>query len=238
MDLQSPRNHTRANSIGIAITGLVVVTFGLTLLANNLGWTEPHRVLSQLWPLGLVVLGIGALLRGSDSQRQNRSFWGVALILAGLWAYAGQQQWVRVNFWAVFGPTLIVLLGGSVIWRAISRPRPAVEGTEAYIRTFAMFSGSDLRPTTAFQGAEITAILGGAKLDLTTATMAGDSATIDIFAMMGGVEILVPRDWDVTIKVVSIMGGCSDKRRPSTVPGAKRLVIQGTALMGGVEIKD
>jgi hypothetical protein len=34
------------------------------------------------------------------------------------------------------------------------------------------------------------------------------------------------------------MGGCVDKRRPSTVPATKRLVIQGTALMGGVEVKD
>lgn len=237
MDLQSPRNHTRANSLGIAITGLVVVTFGLTLLANNLGWTEPHRVLSQLWPLGLVVLGIGTLLR-HQGQAQGRGFWGVALILAGLWAYAGQQNWVRVNFWAVFGPTLIVLAGGSVIWRAIVRTRPPVQGTEAYIRTFAMFSGSDLRPTTAFQGADITAVLGGSKLDLTGATMAGDTATIEVFAMMGGVQILVPRDWDVTLKVASIMGGCVDKRRPSTVPATKRLVIQGTALMGGVEVKD
>jgi hypothetical protein len=237
MDLQSPRDPTRWNSLGIAITGLVVVTFGLTLLANNLGWTEPHRVLSQLWPLGLVVLGIGTLLR-HQGQAQGRGFWGVALILAGLWAYAGQQNWVRVNFWAVFGPTLIVLAGGSVIWRAIVRTRPPVQGTEAYIRTFAMFSGSDLRPTTAFQGADITAVLGGSKLDLTGATMAGDTATIEVFAMMGGVQILVPRDWDVTLKVASIMGGCVDKRRPSTVPATKRLVIQGTALMGGVEVKD
>jgi len=50
--------------------------------------------------------------------------------------------------------------------------------------------------------------------------------------------ILVPRDWDVTVRVVSLMGGCSDKRRPSTVPATKHLIIQGMAVMGGVEIKD
>jgi hypothetical protein len=232
--MQPSRNDARRpHPLGIVIVGLVVVTFGLTLLANNLGWTEAHDVLRQLWPAGLVVLGVGLLLQ----RTQGHGFWGVVLILAGAWAYAGQQNWIRVNFWAVFGPTLIVLAGASFIWRAMVRPRP-MPGNEAYIRSFALFSGSDLRPTTAFQGADITATLGGAKLDLTAANMVGDSATIDVFAMMGGVEILVPRDWDVTIKVASIMGGCVDKRRPSGVPATKRLVIQGTAFMGGVEIKD
>ena len=61
---------------------------------------------------------------------------------------------------------------------------------------------------------------------------------IDLFAMMGGTEILVPRDWDVTIRVVSLLGGCADKRRPSSLPATKHLIIQGMAVMGGVEIKD
>jgi hypothetical protein len=34
------------------------------------------------------------------------------------------------------------------------------------------------------------------------------------------------------------MGGVSDKRRPATVPATKHLIIQGMAVMGGVEIKD
>ena len=101
-----------------------------------------------------------------------------------------------------------------------------------------MFSGANLRPTVPFQGADITAVMGGVKLDLSNAPMAGDTAVVDVFALMGGAEIFVPRDWDVTVKVISLMGGCSDKRRPSTVPASKHLIIQGMAVMGGVEIKD
>jgi hypothetical protein len=50
--------------------------------------------------------------------------------------------------------------------------------------------------------------------------------------------LIVPRDWDVTVRVTSLMGGCSDKRRPATMPATKHLIIQGIAVMGGVEIKD
>jgi predicted membrane protein len=80
--------------------------------------------------------------------------------------------------------------------------------------------------------------MGGVKLDLSNATMARDTAVIDVFALMGGTEIFVPRDWDVTVRVVSLMGGCSDKRRPATGPATRHLVIRGMAVMGGVEIKD
>jgi hypothetical protein len=68
--------------------------------------------------------------------------------------------------------------------------------------------------------------------------MARDTAVVDVFALMGGTVILVPPDWDVTVRVTTLLSGCSDKRRPATVPATKHLIIQGMAVMGGVEIKD
>lgn len=234
MQIDSSRNiERRRHPLGIIIVGLVVITFGLSLLASNLGWTDAQYFFRSAWPLLLVLAGAGILLQ----RRQGHGFWGVALILAGLWSFAAQQHWLRVNFWAVFGPTLIVLVGASLIWRAVTRPRPESLG-DSYIHSFAVFSGAELRPTAPFQGADLTAVLGGAKLDLTGTPMAGDSATVDVFAFMGGVEILVPSDWNVVLKVGSFMGACVDKRRPSTLPSTKQLIIRGSSIMGGVEIKN
>jgi hypothetical protein len=42
----------------------------------------------------------------------------------------------------------------------------------------------------------------------------------------------------VVTKAVPILGGVSDETRPKNEPGMKRLVITGTVIMGGVEIKD
>jgi len=180
-----------------------------------------------------VVAGVGILLQ----RRQGHGFWGVALILAGLWSFGDQQHWLRVNFWAVFVPTLIVLAGASLVWRAVARPRLGSAG-ESYIHSFAVFSGAELRPTAPFEGADLTAVLGGAKLDLTSTPMAGDSAIVDVFAFMGGTEILVPIDWNVVVKVGTFMGACVDKRRPSTLPPTKQLIIRGSSIMGGIEIKN
>jgi predicted membrane protein len=68
--------------------------------------------------------------------------------------------------------------------------------------------------------------------------MDGDTVTVDVFAVMGGIELFVPRDWNVTTKVVAFMGACVDKRRPATQPATKTLIVRGFALMGGVDIKD
>jgi hypothetical protein len=174
----------------------------------------------------------------------------MVMIVAGLWIYADQRDWIHVQIWAVIGPTILILLGATVAWRAFAGPpRPpsldaTAEGAEgsSYISSFAVMSGSEHKPTQPFQGANLGAVMGGVKLDLTGAEMHGDTATIEVFATWGGIEIFAPRDWDVTSKVVTFMGGCVDSRRPVAAPAPgtsrKTLVVQGFGRMGGIEIKD
>ena len=223
----------RSRSISVAILGIVIIAAGAVLLAGNLGVIDSHYVFRNFGPVVLFILGAALLMR----RRHDQVLFGLLLMFVGAWGFATQQQWIKVHFWAVIGPMMLVLVGGSVVWRAFNRPVPEGAG-DAYIRTFAVFSGSELRPAVPFQGADLTAVMGGVNLDLSNAPMARDTAVIDVFALMGGAVILVPRDWDVTVRVISLMGGCSDKRRPSTVPASKHLIIQGMAVMGGVEIKD
>jgi hypothetical protein len=223
----------RSRAFGVAIIGILIILAGAVLLGGNLGLIDSHYVFRIFGPVVIFILGAVTLMR----RRHDQVLLGLILMFVGAWGFATQQQWIKIHFWAVIGPLMLVLAGGSVVWRAFNRPVPEGAG-DAYIRTFAVFSGSDLRPTVAFQGADLTAVMGGVKLDLSNATMAGDTAVIDVFALMGGAEIFLPRDWDVTVKVISLMGGCSDKRRPSTLPATKHLIIQGMVVMGGVEIKD
>ena len=94
------------------------------------------------------------------------------------------------------------------------------------------------RAWTAVARADLGSVMGGVVLDLTGTQMEGDNAIVDVFTVMGGIEIFVPRDWNVTTKVVSFMGACVDKRRPATMPATKTLVVRGFAFLGGIDIKD
>jgi predicted membrane protein len=88
-----------------------------------------------------------------------------------------------------------------------------------------------------FGGAELTALMGGCKIDLSRAQIASGEAVVDVFAMWGGIELTVPEDWTVICRVVPVMGGIEDQ----TVPPAlerQRLVITGLVFMGGIGIKN
>ena len=80
--------------------------------------------------------------------------------------------------------------------------------------------------------------MGGCEIDLRRASINGE-AVIDLFAFWGGIEIRVPEDWTIIPRVTPLMGGFEDKTRPSTQPlPAKRLVLRGIAIMGGIVIKN
>lgn len=104
------------------------------------------------------------------------------------------------------------------------------------ISAFAFWSGVHKRVSAAFRRASLAAVMGGIEFDLRPAVTVGGQAVIEVFVLMGGLEITVPPDWTVTNEALVIMGGIDD--RSSGAPGAtQRLVIRGFILMGGVEIK-
>jgi Cell wall-active antibiotics response 4TMS YvqF len=124
---------------------------------------------------------------------------------------------------------------GSTIY---TRPTPDEEHAE-FIRAFAVLSSNELRPVSRpFRGADLSSVLAGVKLDLTSARMEGDTARIEVFAFCGGIEIYVPPDWTVTSKVATLMGGYTDKRRPTTILPTKTLIIDGFAIMSGIEVRN
>lgn len=92
----------------------------------------------------------------------------------------------------------------------------------------------------SFKGGSITAIFGGAEIDLTKCKLAEGDNVLEIFALFGGAEIHVPKEWNVLVDVVPIFGGVSNKSKKDPVDVkdlTRTLYIKGTAMFGGFEIK-
>lgn len=89
-----------------------------------------------------------------------------------------------------------------------------------------------------FQGGKLTAAFGGIDLDLTQADFNG-VVNLQIDVIFGGMKLIVPPHWDIRTEVTNIAAGIEDKRlyRESEVDPNKVLVIRGTILFGGLEIK-
>lgn len=82
------------------------------------------------------------------------------------------------------------------------------------------------------------ALMGGAGLDFREAKMPPGVTEVNVLAIMGGVEILVPPGLAVETHGFGLMGGFEgvDQVGVDTDPEAPRLLIRGMAVMGGVEV--
>ena len=89
-----------------------------------------------------------------------------------------------------------------------------------------------------FKGGNLENIFGGTELDLSQADFTG-TAVIELTTIFGGTKLLVPSNWAVKSEAVTIFGGIEDKRKMQTVTEAaeKTLVIRGTVIFGGIDIK-
>ena len=83
----------------------------------------------------------------------------------------------------------------------------------------------------------LVAVLGGVQLDLREARFSQREITIDVFTLMGGVDITVGEDVEVDVSGFGIMGGFDHRASGPGLPGAPRVRVVGLALMGGVNVR-
>jgi hypothetical protein len=81
--------------------------------------------------------------------------------------------------------------------------------------------------------------MGGIGLDLREAMLTAPVTDIYVFALMGGVEIIVPPNVRLESDGFAIMGGFEDQLREpaSNDPNAPLIRVHGLAIMGGVEAR-
>ncbi len=215
--------------------GLAIILVGGLFLAQNLGFLQGYSFWRYL-PALLIVLGVYQLF-----LNRFRAWVGPALItLIGIFLLSATLRFIS---WATFGsliwPTILILVGISIILHRGEGSRDYENDTSKYLNMFAAFSEQKRKVTgTAFTGAEITSIFGGSKLDLRDARVTQPPAYVQTTALFGGVEVFVPEDWNVRLDTFAFFGGASDKHRQDTsMKDQPDLVVTGTVFFGGLDIK-
>src|SRR5512138_2899373 len=250
------------------VLGAIIIAIGVLFLLGNLGWVDARWLVGALWPLALVVVGVGML---RDPRQRKGNPWPWVIITVCVWIFADNMDWIAVNVWDLIVPAILVYIGANLIYRsggkshsskheasgsenpdAVSNAAPSqsenvreqlrlphAEKAPEFIRSFAFMSYCDLHPVMQpVRGGDLSAVLGGIKLDLRDSSLEGDEAVLDVFTFWGGIEILVPPDWTISNKVTTLIGGFVDSRRPTKVIPTKTLVIRGFNLMSGIEVKN
>jgi len=244
------------------VAGVFLVLLGGLFILDNLRVIDAGS-LWDYWPLLLIVPGVARLLAPS---RPGQRVWGAILLAVGGLLLLRNLDIVWIPFHKVW-PFLLVVFGGYMIFQTASRrslpaapadPGPgarAFDGARAGLAATAEFAGrtsvSQLNEfalcggghrvvqSSDFRGGTITVVAGGFDIDLREATIAGDSVSIELFVMMGGVVLRIPETWKVVVNVTPLLGGSDLKSRTIASPETVRtLVVNGFILMGGLEVKN
>lgn len=219
------------------LLGSIFLIVGVLALLDNLQLFD-FRLALNFWPTVLVAFGA---LKVYQTRTASGYLIGGAMVLAGVLMTLQGFGLLHLELRKLW-PAFLILAGLLVIFKdrlqqplgGSAQDLPTPDGRA--LDVMALMSGNITKlDGQVFAGAEMTAVMGGAELDLRRATMATDQAVIQVFAFWGGITVKVPNDWAVVVKGLPIMGGFDDKTVPPAVP-AKRLVIDGFVLMGGVEI--
>ncbi|HXD79168.1 MAG TPA: LiaF domain-containing protein [Puia sp.] len=111
--------------------------------------------------------------------------------------------------------------------------------SEDYIDTTTFFGGIHKKIVSKnFKGGDVVTIMGGTELDLTQADFTG-TVKLDVVQIFGATKIIVPSSWEVRSEVTAIFAGFEDKRQqPASHNPDKVLLIDGTSLMGGIELRN
>lgn len=217
------------------VFGATAILLGVLFMLDNFHVIYAADYLAY-WPALLVVLGLVKFMQPGTSGRA----WGVVLVVVGglLLLRTLDLYYIRFrDFW----PLLLILAGGAMLWGTLVRRKVSTEAVadEAFLNGTAIL-GAFKRTITSqdFRGGEVTAVMGGCEIDLRRAAIRGEEAVINVFAFWGGVELRIPETWAVVTKGVPILGGFADETKANAGPGAKRLVVTGTAIMGGAAVKN
>jgi hypothetical protein len=252
------------------LVGLIFVLIGLVLIIDNIRFMPdfiPSWI--RTWQFLLIVIGVFTLLT-SDKIGHGIVLIGVGSIfllydiLPGIWPGFFDLFVDDGNF---FWYLVLIVIGISLLFKGKiehsdfaksirghrkrrgftsddSKDTSAFSssnGDQDYIDEVAIFGGGKKIITSEnFKGGKITAIFGGQELILTRAKLADGIVELEVFAMFGGWNLVVPPTWQVKSEVVAIFGGISDKRvfSPQDVrDNTQQLVVKGLVMFGGGEIK-
>lgn len=237
------------------VLGLGILTLGVLFTLSNLGliFFEDYW---QYWPVILIAFGLAKIL-----EPGGRMF-GLVLGIVGsllLLERLGKITWDVWDLW----PIVLVLIGLSIIaggfggrfrhggrrWKPEThvhvgvgtddkdRPAPEID-PDSTIDVSATFGASSRVITSQdFRGGSVSTMMGGCELDFRNAAIAGSEAELHISVVFGGVEMRVPENWRVVSKVNPILGGIEVKGTRAPGPETKTLVLTGSVVLGGIEVR-
>lgn len=236
--------HSRHQRLGRIFGGLLLVAVGLILIAQKLGYYVPEWLLT--WEA--LVIAIGLVI---GAKQGFRGFgWLIPIVIGGVFLIDNIYPDTPLKPFII--PALVIAAGlymifkprrkkqAGAVWSRYDRECMPGEqvSSEDYMDTTVVFGGVNKTIISKnFKGGDIVCVFGGGEINLSQADING-RVILDATLIFGGAKLIIPSNWQLQPEMTAILGGIEDKRVSSgTYDPDKILVLKGTTLFGGLEIK-
>lgn len=111
------------------------------------------------------------------------------------------------------------------------------DDSDVFAAVAAMNGAEIANRSDSFRAGSGTAVMGGMSIDLTEASFA-TSATLELTAVAGGIDVTVPPHWRVEMTSTAVAGGTENLTDPDgAADDAPLLVVDARAYFGGIVIR-
>ena len=111
------------------------------------------------------------------------------------------------------------------------------DDSDVFAAVAAMDGAEILNHSDSFRAGSGTAVMGGMAIDLTEASFT-TSATLELTAVAGGIDVTVPPHWRVEMTSTAFAGGTENLTDPDAADDdAPLLVVDARAYFGGIAIR-
>jgi predicted membrane protein len=234
-DFKNKENSALTRVSSQAFIGLIVVVVGVLLLLNTTNIVDTSG-LFRFVPSLFILLGLWQLV-----SNEMRSWAGpVTLIVVASLVQLAVLDVFDFNIFGLIWPLVLIGVGLQIVLNRRGTARDDGDSIDRF-SVFALFGGANQLITSAnFRGGEVTALFGGAEIDLTNAQVIDRPAVINVFTMFGGIGIKASPDMLIRTDVVAILGGTGDERRQrkALTGEVPEVIVKGFAMFGGVGIEE
>jgi predicted membrane protein len=217
--------------------GILLIFLGVLFLLDQMGKLDFGDLVGRYWPVIFILIGVSILL--SNNFKNVGS--GIFFILFGAFFLLIRMRVFDRAVWHYVWPVAIIGAGLWILLRPAWHPdRESARETSADdLSINQVFSGTNRKiGSQSFRGGKAEVVFGSAEIDLRGAKLAGGQATLVLSAVFGGIEVYVPRDWQVILEGTPVLGSIESHKKAPGVPPIETLTIKGSAVFGSIEVKE